>query len=120
MGLLTGLIVRTSFRLITLTTANSSNDENTKIKHIDIQTSMALIYDTRGKEDLAPELCVVIVNTGKTRKNNIIIVPRYKSQRRPTTRTLFHRCRRAKHGKIQVRLQRDSQDSIKGGSSNFF
>lgn len=55
------------FRLAwTLTYANSSNEANTKIKHTDIQTSMALTYDTFGNDSRAPALCVVMVRTVST------------------------------------------------------
>lgn len=46
--------------------ANSSRDAKTKKRQVDIQTSMALMYDTRGSEDLEPVLCVVMVSTVKT------------------------------------------------------
>merc|ERR1712004_569673 len=58
-----GLIVRTSLREITFTTANSSSEANTKTRHIDIHTSMALMYDTLGRELLAPVLWVVMAST---------------------------------------------------------
>jgi hypothetical protein len=35
----------------------------TKTRHIDIQTSMALMYETRGSWALTPVDCVVIVST---------------------------------------------------------
>lgn len=42
------------FREKTFTTANSSNEAKTKIRHTDIHTSMALMYDTLGREARAP------------------------------------------------------------------
>ena len=43
------------FRAITLTSAYSSRPAKTKTRHADIQTSMALIYDTRGNCERIPK-----------------------------------------------------------------
>lgn len=51
------------FRAITLTSAYSSRPANTKTRHADIQTSMALIYDTRGNCERIPAM--------KMRKKNV-------------------------------------------------
>lgn len=42
-------------RAITLTNAYSSKPAKTKTRHADIQTSIALIYDTRGSCDRIPK-----------------------------------------------------------------
>ena len=52
-----------SFRENTLTTANSRSEAKTNRRHTDIQTSMALMYETRGSCDRDPVLWVVIVRT---------------------------------------------------------
>ena len=43
------------FRAMTLTSAYSSRPAKTKTRHADIQTSMALIYDTRGNCERIPK-----------------------------------------------------------------
>ncbi len=55
-----------SFRDNTLTMANSSRAAKTKSRHIDIQTSIALIYDTRGRFWRDPVVCVVMVRIVRT------------------------------------------------------
>ena len=47
----------------TFTTENSISAANTNRRHVAIHTSMALIYDTRGRVARAPELWVVMVRT---------------------------------------------------------
>lgn len=59
-SLLTSLENRTCcfnspFRAITLTSAYSSKPAKTKTRQADIQTSMALIYDTRGNCERIPK-----------------------------------------------------------------
>ena len=59
-------ILRISFRASTLTMANSSKAANTNMRHVVIHMSMAFMYDTRGSDWRAPELCVVMVRMVRT------------------------------------------------------
>jgi hypothetical protein len=62
-GLRKGFTVLTPFLDITFTKANSTSAVKTNTRHVIIHTSMALIYETRGRFELAPVLWVVMVRT---------------------------------------------------------
>lgn len=54
---------RAGLRARTLTSAYSMSDEKTNVRQTIIQTSIALMYETRGRDARAPLLIVVAVST---------------------------------------------------------
>lgn len=81
-----------SFLVKTFATANSISAKNTNIRHVDIQMSMAFVYDTCGRDAFTPELCVVMVSTVKTpseiRPGTALTFSQKEIQDNITTRTL--------------------------------
>ena len=55
-----------------MTKANSSKAENTKMTQAPLQTSIALVYATGGKDRLTPAVWVDIVNRVVTPANELV------------------------------------------------
>lgn len=72
--------------------AYSMRDVKTKMRQIIIQTSMALMYETRGSDALAPALIVVVVSTVRrpidTRAGEDSMLIQKETQERMTMRML--------------------------------
>ena len=58
-----GRFILTWCRAATLTTAYSISEAKTKTRHMIIQTSIALMYETLGSDSRAAPLMVVVVST---------------------------------------------------------